>query len=286
MGQSNQPKGVIRISTKVFPASGGRFGSWAWHGAAVLGVSLLLALPADVRAQLAPDLTKVNISNYFLTNSTSQTTTNNYSLGPTGMRGWLYRDGDNVGDFGLMTAQSPWQILVVGVGTNTPAYSLVASNHVILGVSTGAGHPPVLFTNDARKSIVWAIGDAEAGDGVMNFMRWRAGVTNTVSIQLALSHIAYSTTAPYSCPKSVLILSNACNIIAAESFSAGVPGAPVLGLALLASGNPAHLSQVQAYVHSIAPTNLAIAYAPGQNTAELASGLGVIKACFWPSITC
>ena len=116
----------------------------------------------------APDLTATNLTNIV--------TTYNYNLGPTGMRGWLYRDGANVGDFGTMTGQKPWQILVVTVGSNTPASGIMASNDVILGVSAGVGNVPVpLFTNDARKSLGWAIGAAEAGDGVLNLKRWRAG---------------------------------------------------------------------------------------------------------------
>ncbi len=197
----------------------------------------------------APDLTTVDLGTI--------DHTSNYNLGPTGMRGWLYRDGNNVGDMGTMTAQKPWQILVTAVGTNTPAYGILATNDVLLGVSTGVGSVPVpLFTADARKSMGWAIGAAEAGDGVMNLKRWRAGVTNDVSIQLQVMG-AYSATAPYNCPKSALILSNACNIIASQSFG-GTPGGPVLGLALLASGNPAFLPKVQAYARSLAPDNLSL----------------------------
>lgn len=62
----------------------------------------------------APDLTASNLA--------AIDTTYNYSLGPTGMRGWIYRNGANdAGAQGLMSAASPWQILVVAVGANTPA---------------------------------------------------------------------------------------------------------------------------------------------------------------------
>ena len=233
------------------------------HG--LISFALLLGLPSGAKAQLAPDLTSPGVI-------AGINTTYNYSLGPTGMRGWLYRDGRNVGDYGLMTAQKPWQILVVAVGANTPAYGIMASNDVILGVSTGLGNLPVpLFTNDARKCLGWAIGAAEAGDGAMNLKQWRAGVTNEVTIHLQFLNLAYSATAPYNCPKSALILSNACNIIAQESFPSGAengyPGPPVLGLALMASGNTNYLPQVKAYAYSVAPATLAITYAFGQNTS-------------------
>ena len=123
---------------------------------------LLLGVPAGVKAQLAPDLTTTDL--------TTIDRTYNYNLGPTGMRGWMYRDGRNVGDFGTMTGQQPWQILVTTVGANTPASGILASDDVILGAIAGSGAVP-LFTNDARKSLGWAIVAAEAGDGKLKLKR-------------------------------------------------------------------------------------------------------------------
>ena len=127
---------------------------------------LLAALIAPgVARAAAPDLTVTDLATI---NSAK-----NYNLGPTGLRGWIYRNGAaNAGAQGLMSAASPWQILVVALGTNTPSVGIMASNDVILGVSAGAGNVPVpLFTNDSRKSLGWAIGEAEAGDGVLNLKR-------------------------------------------------------------------------------------------------------------------
>ena len=114
---------------------------------------------------------------------------------------------------------------------------------------------------------VWAgaIVDAEAGDGRMNLKRWRAGVTSDVTVQLRLTNLAYSATAPYDCPKSAVILSNACNVIANQSFP-GVPGGPVLGLALLACGNTNFLPKARSYAYSIAPVNLSLRFPPGEQT--------------------
>ncbi len=226
----------------------------------VLIVLALLLGPAEKGAAAAPDLTSTNLA--------SIDTTLTYNLGPTGMRGWIYNhsSGYTNGTQGTTTSFQPWQILVTTVGSNTPAFGILASNDVILGVSTGAGNLPVpLFTNDARKSFGWAIGAAEAGDGKMNFKRWRAGVTNDVTIQLQLTNLAYSATAPYNCPKSAAILSNACNVIASQSFP-GVPGGPVLGLALLACGNTNFLPKVRTYAYSIAPVNLSLRFSPGEQT--------------------
>ncbi len=216
-------------------------------GFALLALPVLLGFSGGVEAQLAPDLTTTDLSTIDRTYT--------YNLGPTGMRGWMYRDGRNVGDLGTMTAQQPWQILITTVGANTPASGLLASDDVILGASAGSG-PVSLFTNDSRKSLGWAIVAAEAGDGTLKLKRWRAGATNEVQLQLRIMG-AYSATAPYNCPKSALILSNACNLIANQSFG-GTPGGPVLGLALLASGNTNYLSKVRTYARSLAPANLTL----------------------------
>jgi len=239
-------------------------------GCAVGVLLVLAAIPAAVRAQ-APDLTNTNLA--------AIDTTSTYNLGPTGMRGWIYSHmtGYAEGTRGTTTSFQPWQILVTTIGTNTPAYGILASNDVILGVSPGSGNLPVpVFTNDARKSMGWAVGAAEAGDGWMNFKVWRpfdaaqggAGVTTNLAIRLGLQGLAYSATAPYNCPKSALILSNACNVIANRSFNAGTPDNQVLGLALLACGNTNYLSKVQTYAYSIAPASLALTFAPGQDTSS------------------
>lgn len=224
--------------------------------APLFALALGLALPIRGKAQQAPDLTKVDHSTIV--------TTYNYNLGPTGMRGWIYNYSTGTGSGlsmpvlgcnmvdGTTTSFQPWQILVVAVGTKTASAGIMASNDVILGVSTGAGNLPVpYFTNDARKSIGWAVGAAEAGDGVMNLKRWRAGVTVDVAITLPLSNTAYSTTAPYGCPKSTVILSNALSIVGSYSFNKGTPANQILGLSLLASGNTNYLSKLQTYARSI-----------------------------------
>jgi hypothetical protein len=214
---------------------------------------LLATLPffaVAVLAQQGPDLTTTNLALI--------DTSKNYSLGPTGLRGWIYvpypggAKQNYISVQGQQTGFAPYQVLVVNVGSNTPASGVIQSNDVLLGVSIGLGNLPVpLFTNDTRKAIGAAIGEAEAGDGWMNFKVWRAGVTNDVSIQLPLSGLAYSTTAPYDCPKSAVILSNAINIISNRSFNLGSPGNQVLGLALLATGDTNLWPKVQTYARSI-----------------------------------
>jgi hypothetical protein len=111
-----------------------------------------------------------------------------------------------------VTAFAPYQILVTTVATGTPAAGVLAVDDVILGASAGTAAVP-LFTSDARKSLGWAIGDAEAGNGILSFKRWRAGVTTDVSITMPVMG-AYSDTVPYNCPKSAKIMANAAKSLA------------------------------------------------------------------------
>lgn len=247
-------------------------------------LALLLVLPAWIMAA-PPDLIAIgqaNWSTYFTTNTSvnlagyQQTPARTYNLGPTGMRGWIYCsvNGNNrlsnlqtIGQEGLITFESR-QILVTVVGANTPAAGILASNDVILGVSVGTGMPVTNFTNDARKAFGWAITAAEAGDGVMNFKRWRAGTTTTASITLPTLG-AYAATAPYDCPKSALILSNACTkfvsqLLADSNFLTSDIGGAVSGLALLASVTPDNpkygvvQARLQAFARSVAPPTLVL----------------------------
>jgi autotransporter-associated beta strand protein len=187
------------------------------------------------RAQQAPDLTNTNLALI--------DTSLNYNLGPTGMRGWIYVDrssfGNNVsrGVDESMTDARPYQVLVTAIGTNTPASNVFQINDVLLGVNTGFNNVPVpLFTNDTRRAIGLAIGAAEAGDGWMNFKVWRSGVNTNLSIRLQITNMAYSATAPYNCPKSALVLSNAVNVLAGKPLNYGNVGNSLVGLAMLASG--------------------------------------------------
>ena len=226
-------------------------------------VALLLASAVvTVVAQQGPDLTKTNPASIAFT----------YNLGPTGMRGWIYvpfPGGDAQYDISTqerMTAFPPYQILVTSVGTSTPASGILASNDVILGVSTGSNNVPVsVFTNDTRRSLGFAIGAAEAGDGWMNLKRWRAGVTNDVAIRLPLRGVAYSATAPYNCPKSTMILSNALLILQAQTLTADWKGA-VSALALLSTGNTNYLPALRTLARLLADGSSALQTGRGLDT--------------------
>ena len=148
----------------------------------------------------------------------------------------------------------------------------MAVDDVILGVSTGTGAVP-LFTSDARKSLGWAIGEAEAGKGVLRFKRWRAGTVTDVSITLPVMG-AFSDTAPYNCPKSATIMANAAKSLAQRLKTTGwredCDGREAISaLALLATGDPAYMPMLQEYARKLAPPD----YVAGGNAWHFYNGI-------------
>ncbi|MCX6872729.1 MAG: DUF6288 domain-containing protein [Verrucomicrobia bacterium] len=184
----------------------------------------------------------------------------NYNLGPTGLRGWIHYDGSGSW-IGKMTDASR-QILVTTA--STPGSAVMAVDDVILGaVAANSGTVP-LFTSDARKAFGTAITDAEkTGAGTLRVKRWRAGTTDDVNIAITTLG-TYSATAPYSCPKSALILANARDHMVGKlladpdylSTSLGHASA-INALALLASVEPSHpnyaavQTRMQTYARSL-----------------------------------
>ena len=232
---------------------------------AALSLSMFLALPSRLQAYSPnPDLTGSGAITTLKTDANaSPVYGESYNLGPTGLRGWIYIDRNNMGNDGLQTAQSR-QILVSMVGASTPADGVLAVDDVILGAKGGTG-TVTAFTSDCRKAFGWAIGDAEtaANAGVLSLLRWRGGATSTVTITLPVMG-SYTTTAPYGCPKSSLILANARNymvnqLLAGQLTLSNNLGGAVTGLALLggvAPGDPNYAAvqtRLQTFAHGLVP---------------------------------
>lgn len=225
----------------------------------VVGAMAFLVSPAALslggeKPASPPDLTKPG---------TYTDTTNTRNLGPTGCRGWMYGEGNDwMFEPEKLTTKSR-QILITHVEPGSPAWGVLQTNDVILGIGSS------LFTNDARKSFGWAIGEAEKAEngGLLKLKVWRPfdkaqgkqGVTtDNVTVKLEIMG-AYSQTAPYDCPKSAKILSNACKYMAAHPVDNGsTEGSAVIGMALLAAGRDEDLARVQAYARKIAPQNLKV----------------------------
>jgi hypothetical protein len=138
-----------------------------------------------------------------LTNGGKPDETHDWTLGPTGARGWMW------GWRGQTT--SARQILVTEVAPGSPADGVLQKNDVLLGING------TLFRDDARITLAKAITEAEATTGVLALTRWRAG--RTQNVQLTLPEMgSYSATAPYDCAKSARILKQGCAAIAKRGF--------------------------------------------------------------------
>ncbi|OYV04702.1 MAG: hypothetical protein CFE26_15470, partial [Verrucomicrobiales bacterium VVV1] len=174
------------------------------HFLSCLG-AFLLGLGCPTQAA-PPDLTAGGVPN----------STWNINLGPTGMEGWAYIDGNGTAD--------ARQIKVNKVDAGSPADGILAVNDVILGVN-GTGANPVPFTWDARIALAQAINQAEGRNpATLNLIRWRAGVTTTVTITLEYMGGSYSPTAPFNCPKSAAILQKGVNYIMSSEPGSGYGG--------------------------------------------------------------
>jgi hypothetical protein len=194
-------------------------------------LTALLALSMSVQAA-PPDLTAPGV---IATIDRGET----YNLGPTGLRGWIHIGGGNGAD-GTITTESR-QILVTVA--SAPASAVLAVDDVILGAMAGNSGSVPFFTSDARKAFGAAIGEAEKpGAGTLRVKRWRAGAITDENIPMAVMG-DYAATAPYSCPKSSLILANARNklvsqLLADSNFLTNDWKGGISGLALLAGVQP------------------------------------------------
>lgn len=161
-----------------------------------------------------------------------------WTLGPTGARGWIYTANGH--------SRDARQVLVTAVAPGSPAEGVLESGDVILGVNDG------LFSGDARVQLARAIAAAEAeeGGGTLRLARWRNGARDNVELRLPVLG-RYGATAPYDCPKSARILESGCAALAERmaqpGYARGVNPIPrsLNALALLASGNQSYLPLVK-----------------------------------------
>jgi len=164
-----------------------------------------------------------------------------WTLGPTGARGWIW-------GWDLETTDSR-QVLVTQVDSGSPADGVLQVGDVILGVD---GKP---FTEDARKSFGRAITEAERprSKGILELLLWREGRERQVQVRLEVMG-DYSETAPFGCAKSAKILDAGCRHIAGH-MKDGIDG-QINALALLASGRKEYDSLVRDYARRVGPSDL------------------------------
>lgn len=191
-------------------------------------------------------------------------TTHTWSLGPTGCRGWMYNEGNEWMFVPEGLSSQSRQILVTHVDPGSPAWGVLQTNDVILGIGSA------FFSNDARKSLALAIGEAEKEEnaGKLKLKVWRHSVTtDNVTLTLAVMG-SYSETAPYNCPKSARILAKACKYMETQPVDNGsTEGSAAIGLALLATGNTNCLPKVQEYARKAAPQDLKLTIPVNQMVA-------------------
>jgi len=162
--------------------------------------------------------------------------THDWTLGPTGMRGWIYCDKH--------TTTDSRQIKVTKVEKGSPADGIMQVGDVILGVHGQQ------FDGDARILFGKAITLAEKTEklGKLPLMLWRKGAAEQVVVQLEPMG-SYSATAPFNCPKSKKILAKSCAVLAQKMKAKPTDGALISralnALVLLASGDPAYLPVVK-----------------------------------------
>jgi hypothetical protein len=237
---------------------------------ALLALTLLLASPSGAKAA-PPDLTAAGAIAALKAGTLANAYPGygeTYNLGATGLRGWIYLSGGwgtTYGSDGTMTAESR-QILVTVA--STPGSAVLAVDDVILGVMAGSTGTVPSFTGDCRKAFGVAIGDAEkTGAGTLRVKRWRAGTTTDVNIAMTIMG-NYTATAPYTCPKSTLILANARTKLVAQLlanpnfFTTGHGYARAIsGLALLAGVAPGDANyatvqtRLQTYARALAASS-------------------------------
>jgi hypothetical protein len=165
--------------------------------------------------------------------------THDWTLGPTGARGWVS------GSQGQTTDAR--QILVTAVAKGSPAARILNGGDVVLG--TG-GQP---FSGDARIQFANAITAAEQdkGGGVLRLVRWRNGKTDNVELKLAVMG-TYSETTTYDCPKSKKIFELGCRVIAKEGLGKVTIPNDLNALALLASGKKEYQPLIAQYAKQVA----------------------------------
>ena len=177
-----------------------------------------------------------------LTNDGKPDGKHDWTLGPTGARGWIW------GWRGQTT--NARQILITEVAPGSPADGVLRKNDVLLGVNGTS------FNDDARIALAKAITEAEKKTGVLALTRWRAGQTQNVQLKLPVMG-AYSSTAPYDCAKSNRILEQGCAAIAKRGFKDqhGVIQIEIANalraLALLASGHAEYRPLVAEYAKAV-----------------------------------
>jgi hypothetical protein len=173
-----------------------------------------------------------------------------WNLGPTGLRGWMFRRG--------LTTTDARQIRITEVAKGSPADGVLAVGDVILGVGPGAR-----FESDVRKALAAAITEAEKPDngGKLVLNVWRGGTTREAVLHLRTMG-TFSATSPVRCQKTEQIIQQACEYLQANGLGRGISG-QLDALGLLATGDKKYLPLVRDYVRQFAKPGLSLDFSDG-----------------------
>lgn len=238
--------------------------------------------PPTAEATVHPDLTQASVINQVKNNQIPGLTPyqSTYNLGATGLRGWMYRGDNNIpkSNSNLQGLATVWsrQILVTVATAPCGTAATFLPDDLIVGAMEGTSGSIPFFTSDARKALGAAITRAEVTGNLM-LKRVRAGGYADVYVRIeALG--AYTSTAPYNCPKSTKILNQATAQLVKEMgiaeraypnqneffISAQRFTGPIKALALMAGvapGDPNYTivqSALKSYAESLTPAELVI----------------------------
>lgn len=163
-----------------------------------------------------------------------------WTLGPTGARGWIWTTAIPKG-----ASRDARQILVTKVDKGSPADGKLRVGDVIIGVN-GKN-----FVSDARKAFANAITEAEKrkNAGRLALKVWRSDKVRNVVLTLKVMG-SYSDTSPYDCPKTEAIIDMACDYLKDKKLDKGLKG-QITALGLMATGRDDLLPKVKEYARSI-----------------------------------
>lgn len=166
-----------------------------------------------------------------------------WTLGPTGARGYFFVDRHTA-------TSDARQAYISEVAPGSPADGVLQPGDVLLGIGENR------FTTDARVALAHAIQISESRhDGRLEFLRWRDGETQTVTLQLQALP-AFSPTAPYDCEKSDRLLDAGARALADRGLGRIDLPTHLNALALLATGDAAYLPMVREYAHRVAERDM------------------------------
>ncbi|MBK7642945.1 MAG: hypothetical protein IPJ19_07825 [Planctomycetes bacterium] len=204
-----------------------------WHAKLlfVLAAAWLAFGPSAAAQSAVPDLTQGG----------KPDDTHDWTLGPTGARGWIAAQ--------QLTTLDARQILVTAVEKGSPADGVLEVGDVILGL----GDKP--FTSDARRVLGKAITRAEAGEGrgLLALLRWRKGKRGARRCTSRCS--AATRRRRRKTARNPSASSKAAKYLGQHGLGEGLV-AEVNALALLATGKPEYLDEVKSLAHTLGDPKL------------------------------